>query len=236
MKKRLLPELDLARLAPAHPDIREKALRRMKQSYSPYSYDPFRRGLSAIFNTEMALFASEKLPWEKIKQAVTRECKTKEAIVPNLLVAKGLYDFCADHEIAARSYEYGSFKLKLGMSISYWQPLIVRIDGKPCAVFADPRKSSRLTKDGIRFVLSVMHEHIRVSNPDFAELELCIFQFSDPYEDVRPAKLFSAQDFELFSLADLETMADETISLWNKILEERHEEAIRKAAGGGGLL
>src|SRR5690606_13799220 len=95
------------------------------------------------------------------------------------------------------------------------------------------RRSKKLTADARRFVFSMMHEHIRAVNPDFAEARLGIVQFGDAVGDQRPVKLSTDEGVDLFGFDQLDLMVRETYDIWREVSEAREDEVRRKAAGGG---
>jgi hypothetical protein len=112
------------------------------------------------------------------------------------------------------------------------------LGGRPLVPFIDPRKTKKLTSEGRRFAFSVMHERIRVAEPDFAEVELGIIQFGVFSEDpeIRVPKLFTARDVALFEFEAIDAMVRETYQVWHEVLEERETETRRRGTGTTGPL
>jgi hypothetical protein len=121
-----------------------------------------------------------------------------------------------------------------GLKLSYWSPAVVAIDGKPCVVFIDPRRTKALTGDGRRFVLSVMHERIRVADPDYENVSLAVLQFRARGEAPRETKIHFDSGVRLFSFDELDRMVQATYAMWKEVWEERVE--TRRRAGGSGSL
>lgn len=65
MTTRLLPDIDLARIAPQRDDMKRKSLEQMKGGFSTFSYKPVRACFSDIFNIQpdLDLGAAEPTPW-----------------------------------------------------------------------------------------------------------------------------------------------------------------------------
>ncbi len=111
--------------------------------------------------------------------------------------------------------------------------MVTALEGAPLVIFIDPRRGKGLTAAARRFVFSMMHEHIRVANPDFAAARLGIVQFGEAVEDQRPVKLSTDEGVELFDFDQLDRMVRETYDIRREVSEAREDEVCRKAAGGG---
>ena len=239
MKIRPLPDLDLARIGPLPSDQKRTALKQMKLGHPPYSYQPMRRAMLDILNVEAGpLGVVPRAPWEQVGDRITKASKTTEEAEANLAVAMALYGYATAENIAGRRHDF--FPLAIGVSekVSFWLPAVIAVHGKPLVPFIDPRKTKKLTSDGRRFAFSVMHERIRVADPDFAEIELGILQFGVDGEDrkTRTPRLFTAQDVTLFDFHAIDDMVRETYQMWREVLEEREAEARRRGTGTSGPL
>jgi hypothetical protein len=105
------------------------------------------------------------------------------------------------------------------------------LEERPCFIFADPRISNPLTREGRKFALSLMHERIRVPDPDFTEARLVVAQFGKGEGGARTIRLFDAAEVELFDVDQLNEMIDETYRIWIEVLRERVDEDRKKASG-----
>lgn len=193
MKIRPLPDLDLARIAPLPRDRKRAALEQIKLGHPPFSYSPMRRSILEVLNVDVGpLGVVPRAPWRNIKEEISRRSQTIEEEQANLKVAEALYRFAEERRIEGRRYDF--FPLPIGVSekITLWLPAVIALDGKAAVRFIDPRLSRKLTSESRRFVFSVMHERIRVADPDFAEVELCIIQFGRDDEGARIPKVFLA--------------------------------------------
>ena len=123
-----------------------------------------------------------------------------------------------------------------GRKVTYWLSMVLSIENEVLIPFIDPRSTKRLAWDGRRFVFSVMHERIRVPNPDYADVQFAVMQFGDVDGDVRHLDLHTDEDVELFTLDEMNSMASATYELWGEICEERRVEAYLKAGGMRGPL
>jgi hypothetical protein len=98
----------------------------------------------------------------------------------NMQVAEGLYRYADDQKIHSRKHEFLPLPLSIGQKVVYWHSLVLVADHIPIVPFFDPRRSVRLTPEARRFVLSMMHERVRVADPDFEKALLAIFQTGSP--------------------------------------------------------
>lgn len=236
MKIRPLSETDLARIAPMDVDGKWAALRQIKEGRPPYSYKPSRLCLPDTFNLETELFgASEPTPWSQIKKRIEDLSKSADEEAANIRISKALHEFATSENIRAKSHEFFPISLSLGRKIQYWQNHYLVQKGVVRVPFVDPRQSYKLTAQGRRFVFSVMHERIRVADPDFSEVGLVIVQFKKKDDGTLLPILHTDENIKLFSFDELDDMVTETYSIWKAVLEEREAEA-RKKAGGGSLL
>jgi hypothetical protein len=230
----------LARIAPMPTDQKWHELRQMKLGYPPYSYQPTRRSLLEILNVEAGpLGAVARAPWAQIAEEVAKRSRNDAEEIANLAVANALYSFADNHSIIGRRHEF--FPLAVGLSgkVSYWVPAVVSVDGRPMIPFIDPRRAKKLTREGRRFAFSVMHERIRVADPDFAEVELGIVQFDAHKTDegaIRTPKLHAAAGVELLDFDTIDGMVRETYEIWHAVLIEREADARRKGTGTAGPL
>ena len=218
-------------------DQQRKALEQIRYGRPPFSYAPFRAGYHDIFNVQPALFGPVRpTDWSILEANLARKCKSDDELEANIRVAKGLHEFAMASDIIGRSQEFFPLGMSAGRKVTYWLPMILAIDKRPLVPFVDPRRSRGLTTAGRRFVFSMMHERIRVADPDYAETGFGIFQFGEGEGDVRRPVLHTDEAVELYSLDDMETMVNATYQLWREVCEEREAEARRKATGTRGPL
>jgi hypothetical protein len=102
--------------------------------------------------------------------------------------------------------------------------------------FFDPRRSRGLTVVGRRFVFSMMHQAIRVADPDLATVGFGIFQFASGDEGARVLRLRTEESVTLYDFAELDEMIRETYAIWIEVLAEREAEDRRRASGTHGPL
>lgn len=234
MKIPLLPETDLARIAPQPRDSKYDALEHFRISYPPYRY-VVRKVLADIFNVSSGfLISASRVPLSAVEAAVRSECRSPEELEANLAVARALYEHAEQHGIGGRRADFLPFNVGAGSKVVFWHPMVLAVDGRPLVPFVDPRRTATLTELGRRFVFSMMHERIRAADPDFADAELGIFQLSAPSSGPRQPKLHMATGVQLFSYAELTEMVRETYEIWTEVYLQRAKTEPKR--GGGGLF
>ncbi|MBR0752611.1 hypothetical protein JQ604_10485 [Bradyrhizobium jicamae] len=235
MKIRPLPETDLARIAPMPRDEKRRALLQQKEGWSPYSYLPARLAVPDILNTQYDLLPpSSPTPWAQVHSRVLHESRSTVEFENNLAVSAALYAHAQQQSCFSRHRPFGTVSTSIADPLRYWLDLVVTFQDRSFIPFFDPRRGKRLTARGRRFVFSMMHENIRVRDPDYAGLDLRIFQFSSAKDQPRELRIFSSEGEELYTFDELNEMIQETYDMWSEILFERT--AKRRASGGAGPL
>jgi hypothetical protein len=235
---RLLPDIDLARIAPQRDDMKRKSLEQMKGGFSAFSYKPVRSCFSDIFNLqpELDLGAAEPTPWAVIEAELRKRSKSDVEFTLNRRVALGLHDFATSGRVIGRRHEFFPLSMGMGQKVTFWLPMIVAIDERASALFIEPRSTRGLTAEGRRFAFSMMHERIRAADEDFAEVRLTIAQFGDLSVDRRAVRLTTDEGVQLYSREELEQMVASTYEMWREVLKERERTARGRATGTGPLI
>lgn len=234
MKIRRLPEIDLARVASLPTDQKRRALEQFKLGHPTITYKPVRARFADIFNVQPDMFeVADPTAWPVLERLIRAKATSDDECSANLLVAKGLHVFALSNAVRSRSQAFFPLSLSVGEKVEYWLPMVMALEGAPLVVFIDPRRGKKLTADARRFVFSMMHEHIRVANPDFSSARLGIVQFGEVADDQRSVKLSKDEGVELFDFNQLDRMVRETYDIWREVSEAREDEVRRKAAGGG---
>lgn len=237
MKIRPLPEIDLARIAPLPKDQQRRHLEQLQHGRPPFSYGPLRANFPDIFNVQPEMFGPvAPSEWAVIEAQLGRACRSDDELRSNLAVARGLHRFTTDAHMLGRTQDFFPLAMGSGRRVSYWLSMILSLEGRPVVPFIDPRRSRGLTREGRRFVFSMMHERIRAVDPDYDAVHFAIFQFGDFTDDRRNPILHMDDGVELFPLAALESMVATTYELWQEVCDEREVEARRKATGTRGSL
>lgn len=236
MKIRRLPETDLALIATLPIEQQRQRLERMNVGYAPFSYGPVRGRSHDVFNVQPGMFTSEApTRWEVIEAQLGKACKSDDERKANLAVAKALHDYAVGHCVVGRAGDFMPLSMGSGYKVSYWAPLLLVIDGQALVPFIDPRKTHKLNGSAMRFVFSMMHERIRVADPDYADVEFGIFQFTTDDKGCRTPILHRDAGVDLYSLEQLEQMAAATYSIWEDVCRKRDDDAPRRATGTGGF-
>lgn len=235
---RMLPDTDLARIAPQRDDMKRKSLEQMKGGYSTFSYRPVRACFDDIFNIQAGLdFGSTPAtPWATIEAELRKRCKSDEEFKYNKRVALGLHDFAKSGRVIGRREEFFPLGMGMGRKVTLWQSMIVAIDEAASAIFIEPRASKGLTAEGRKFAFSMMHERIRAEDEDFADVRLTIAQFYKPEDGRRAVHLYTDEGVELYSREELELMVASTYEMWMEVLAERERDARSEATGTGPLI
>jgi hypothetical protein len=233
LKIPLLPETDLARIAPQPIEHKRNALEAFRLSFPPYSYLPLRKSLADVLNAQTGFLpAGERVPFQTLAKIIDGASRSEAEYEANLRVAEGLYNEAVAKEYRARKQEFFPLNVGVGSKISYWHSFILNVAGEPLVPFFDPRRgSTNLTALGRRFAFSVMHQRIRVADPDYANVRLGIFQFTVPEKGPRVPKLFTDQGVALFSFDELEAMVRETYEIWTEVYLQRTDRERKRGRG-----
>lgn len=219
------------------PAEKRNALRQLKLGHPPHSLNPMRASIPDILNVEAGpLAALPRTSWTSIANRIAHRCRDAAEETANQAVGLALYNYADEHNVVGRPQDFFSLALSVGRKVTYWSNAVIAIDDKPYIPFVDPRKAPRLTNAGRQFVFSAMNEHIRVADPDFAEVGLVIFQFKEMPDGTRSVVPHFDSGKALFSFEQLDTMVRETYALWFEVLEEREADARRASSGRKGTL
>lgn len=235
MKMRRIPEIDLARIA-TMPDYQQQyfALKRLKGFKPPHTLNPFRKVIGDIVNLQFDLLGGkESTPWIVIRELIAR-ASTKGDTAElrfNLAIARTVFEYCEQKSVESFSKPVLPWGVGYGNSVTYWNNFYSIIDEQACFVFFDPRLTGHLNADARRFVFSMMHERLRVADPDFQDARLLITQFKKTGKWSRHMAMHDAADCKLFSENQLNEMISVTYAIWAEVLAER-EQAARRASGG----
>lgn len=232
MKLRRLPETDLARIAPLDRDEKRSALRSFNSGGGSWSYDPARAQNFNIANPSNPLgLSSERPSMAKIRELVINRC-TCEAQEKSCLEVVELFEAWYRSssgdamERAIPSMPIGSLGL-----VRYWENFFARVGDRNTFLFIDYRRQKGLTSAARKFVFSMMHQQIRVVDPDLYDANLMILQFPQ-WKFGRSIVDYYVSDDDLYSFSELSAMIEETYAIWLEVLAERKTAEPRKAAGG----
>jgi hypothetical protein len=210
---------------------------RLNVSHPPYKYVPLRKSLAEILNVQTGFLTPvARASFSRIARAIGAESRSPEELTANLRVAQALYDYADTARLEGRSLEVFPLSVGAGTKLVFWHSFLVVKDGEPIIPFFDPRRTTtKLTAQARRFVFSTMHERIRASDPDFAEVKLAIFQFTAPEKGPRVPVMHTDQGLALFGFEELEAMVAETYEIWTDVYARRIKTPPRRRAGDGFL-
>lgn len=227
-----LPEIDLATFAPLPADQKRKALEGFKQGTPPWSYKPVRQSFPDLLNLDMGLFGSPPpVLFEHIAEAIRANSRFPKEAEANISVAAALYN----QRWRGRQQNFPAMGTTIGQRLTYWTPVVLGIDGCPVIPFFNPRRKP-LPPHGQRFVFSMMHEQIRVADPDYAEVAFCICHFPTQKTGERVLRPTFDAGVALYSFDELQAMVAETYAIWAEVWVGRVEETRRCGGGSGGGL
>ncbi|WP_217355599.1 hypothetical protein [Ruegeria sp. HKCCA4008] len=240
-----MPDIDLARIAPLPDAEKRHELEKFKLGNPSINYKPLRSNFSDILNVRPEMFDRiDPTELSVIERKVKRQARWDKEELANLRVVRGLHALAQEKKVIGRRQEFYPFQMRMGWKVSLWLPTILAIDEAPYATFIDPRGNRGLNDIARQFAFSMMHERIRVEDPDFEEVRLSIVKFGQPTErhagdkkkGFRPARFFTDEGVDLIPLDELERMVATTYEIWREVSEGREQEARRRAAGAGPLF
>jgi len=206
-------------------ELRLHALRQVKSGGGSGSYEPTRRKLPDIVNRQAGAFAPNPTSWAQIESDLERMSKSAHEERMNKTASKAIRQYCVENKVEARELEGFPLSFSIGVKLRCWSPALFLYADRMAAPFFDMRRTYRLTRDGRRFMFSVMHIALRENNPDYQNVELEILHLTDTSD--RKVRLISEHGMRLFGYDELEAMVRETYSLWESILDERRDATAR---------
>jgi hypothetical protein len=221
VKIRPLPITDLARISTMEPPLRLHALKQVKSGGGSGSYEPTRNKLPDIVNRQPGAFASRRTSWERIERDLARLSKSPHEERMNKTAAKAIFRYCNENGIEARELDGFPLTFSIGVKLRCWSPALFLYSDRMAVPFLDMRRTYKLTRDGRRFMFSVMHIALRENNPDYQNVELEILHLRDQTD--RSVRLISEKGMRLYTYDELEVMVRETYHLWHAVLEERRD-------------
>ena len=236
---RRLPETDLARIAPLPIDQQRRQLNAFRFGQPPYYYKPVHRTWGDILNVQLHKIYGPQAPtpWEKIDGLIRSRARSEVEYEANILIAASLHERALHEKWKTVNRHIPQVSLGAGMKMGYWLNFVIDMNGQPLVPFFDPRRNSmRLTEQGRRFAFSVMHEYVRVADPDLAHVRLGIFQFDQLPGGGRRLRLYTDENVIFFSHEELEHMTNTTYAIWRDVLANRKEETRKRAGAERGSL
>ena len=228
-----ISEITLARNAAEREGQQRAHLARFMSAGGPrWSYQHLSRLLPDVFGLGFPLTgASRPTPFGEIERTLLQKCRFEQQRTCLLSAAEALHQFIAREGITGRHQQFG--KMYMGRAaghLVYWSPMVLNVEGRPTVIFVDPRRSEQLSENGIRFVLSMMNEHIRINDPDYANVRLAVLQIKY-MNDNTTEPFFNFDDgVALFSLPELQSMFDCTYAVWDDL--HRRQQSSQETATG----
>lgn len=209
------------------------ALEHFRISHPPYRLSPVRKSLPDIFNVSTGFVSPDtRTPLSHIKDVIRSECRSPDEVAANQAVAEALYDYAVADDINGRRQDFLPFNVGAGPKVVFWHAMVLVKQGRAIVPFVDPRRTASLTELGRRFVFSMMHERIRVADPDFESVQLGIFQLTAPKSGPRDARLYTDAGVQLFSYDQLSEMVRETYEIWTEVYTRRAKTEPKRSMGG----
>jgi len=239
VKMRPLPEIDLARIAPLNDAAQRKELTKFCRGKPHTSYAPFHKVKGDTLNVTPGPLVGigKQADWSIIENSIRLSAKAGNEFADNIGVAKALHDFSAEHGIVGRRHDFRPLHIGIGLTLKFWHSSVLNIQGRRVVPFFDPRrKTTSLSNLGRKFVFSVMHEHIRVGNPDYEGVELGIFQFDSAPNGTRKVRLFYDDGSDHYSATDLAQMIERTLGLYREAWAEHQAAQRSKSKRSVGFL
>ena len=183
MKSRRLTETDLANMSFMPSSVKRARLETyIKPKKIIGSYEPFRSTIGDALNEQFPFLQEERDPTSlgTLEAVVGRACKGDQDLLSmNLAVARATHEFALKRELSAERHELRSMTVAFGHKYTFGMPLILRAGGDAFAAFPDLRRTGPLTSRGCLFVVSMMHQRLRVNYPDLRRMLLEIWRYSN---------------------------------------------------------
>lgn len=219
MKLRRLPEIDLANITVKPLDQQEVSLKHFIKGGGGWSYEPARNAVFDTFNPADPLGLQPQRPsFKHISESISKSCRNDEQLISNLEVAELLYDWTSNY--ASRSVERRIPSMAIGRigNVRYWSNFATIYGNRPTFIFLDHRRSGGLNEGGRQFAFSMMHEQIRVADPDFQSAQLLILKFPQQKNNPRTITPYTDDNITLFDIDELQERVSNTYQLFAKIL------------------
>ena len=184
-----------------------------------WGYEQLTRLIPDVFGLGFPLSGPSKpTPLGVIERMLAQRCIYQKQRTCLIAAAEALQNFVTRKGITGRYQQFGKMHMgRAAGNLVYWAPMVLNVEGRPTVIFVDPRRSGRLSERGIRFVLSMMNEHIRINDPDYNSVRLAVLQI-DYGNNSAASPFFNFDDnVPLFSLSELQSMVDRTYAIWDDL-------------------
>lgn len=207
------------------PSLRLHALKQVKSAGGSGSYEPTRRKLPDIVNRQAGSFPARRTSWGRIESDLVRLSQSQQEERMNKTASKAIFKYCLDNALEARELDGFPLSFSIGVKLRCWSPALFIYDDRMAVPFFDMRRTYRLSREGRRFMFSVMHIALRENNPDYQNVEHEILHLTDTSD--RTIRLISERGMRLFTYDELEVMVRDTYHLWHSVLEQRQEDSTK---------
>ena len=103
--------------------------------------------------------------------------------------------------------------------VRYWTNVVFEFKARLTVAYFDHRREHGLTALGRKVAFSLMHQQIRVSDPELSNADLMIVQFKQAPSEERGYQIYLASELmePLFSFDELQEMISETYEIWAEL-------------------
>lgn len=226
MKLRPLPATDLARFAPLAEEEKKQRLETYSSKGGSWSYAPATKQATNIFNpTDPLGLKQEKPSLDNIISSTSKACTRGEVQEKACIeISSLLYNWVNENIGNAIERPIPSMPIGTLGSVRYWEDFAALYDSKPTFFFFDCRRSNGTTELARRFIFSMMHQQIRMTDPDFSDAGLTILTFPQRPNSMRRCIPYTDEGVDLIGIDELQEMTEETYELWYEILRTRRDE------------
>jgi len=208
-------------------------LRALKFFRPTHTLNPFRAVVPDLMNLQHPMLGTTgRTRWEIIQHAIESSKEGVDGTARNLAVAEALYEFGSGTNLTSFAKPTTRWSVGYGYSVAYWNGFYSVWEGRGAHVYFDPRLSHPLGERGRLFAFSMMHQRLRVDDPDYSNLDLVIVGFGRGPGAKRSVEIHRAGGLKLYTYDQLDEMIETTYSLWFEELARREAEA-KRAVGGG---
>jgi hypothetical protein len=181
-KAPLKNSIDLARAVAASLTAKEQFIRASMSGKGGYRYyRGFRAAAPMTLKVAAGMFLTAPAYTKAEAMAhAERECiNAKGELENNLALVAGLYDYVMTHDVTGAENIVEPVSLGRAGLRHFWEPFILKIDGRKYIPFIDPRLPEKgLISDSRRLVFSIQNGHFRVSDQAlWGDIDSVILQF-----------------------------------------------------------
>lgn len=227
MSKNQLPVTDLANICTLPEGEQWRRLELKRAFAPPYSLDFTRRNLGMLLGVSDPLFP------DAVRPPKAEILSRFEAVLPkgpkraererkaNLARAEALLEFRDDHVGRAANETHRAFTVSEGTFVRTADPVNLEVDGRPCIISSDLRKSGSLTDRGLSVYFSMNFHMIVDYDPTFSGFDLLHLDFWQSKDGSAGIATRFHSGEPRYSYDELNRMIRRTLALWNEVIESR---------------